>query len=60
MNKFTIKYCYGDYSGIQIIYADDADEAIAKMWRQLRPHMSLSMAYTSAKIISTEEAGEDE
>ncbi len=54
MNKYTIKYQYGSYSGTETIWADDGDEAIAKLWRLLKPHMSLPMAYQSAKIVEVE------
>lgn len=56
MYKYTIKYQYGTYSGTREIYADDEDQAIAKLWRELTRYSTLSMAYRSATIISTEEA----
>ena len=54
MNKYTIQYYYGSYSGTRIVWADNEDEAITKMWRMLSKDMSLPMAYQSAKIIDVE------
>lgn len=60
MNKYTIRYQYGTYSGVEIVWADDGEEAIAMMWRRLRPYMTLGMASQSARIESVEEGAEDE
>lgn len=57
MNKYTIKYWYGTYSGTEIVWADGEDEAIAKMWSRLHRHMTLPMAYQSAKVIDVEYNG---
>lgn len=54
MNKYTIKYQYGTYSGTITVWADEEDEAIAKMWRGLSRDMTLSMAYQSATVIDVE------
>lgn len=54
MNKYTIRYYYGSYSGIREVYADDEATAIAKMWRILRKNMTLPMAYKSEEIIDVE------
>jgi hypothetical protein len=54
INKYTIKYQYGTYSGTEIVYARDGEEAINKMWRTLKRHMTLSMAYQSAEIVDVE------
>lgn len=54
MNKYTISYQYGSYSGEKIVWADDEDEAIKKMWRSMKKDMSLSMAYQSATVIDVE------
>lgn len=54
MNRYTIKYQYGSYSGTRVVWADDEDEAISKMWGMLRKDMTLPMAYTSAKVIDVE------
>ncbi len=51
MNRYTIKYQYGTYSGTETVWADDGEQAITLMWRNLRPYMTLGMAYQSAKII---------
>lgn len=60
MNKYTIRYQYGTYSGVETVFADDGDEAIAKMWRRLRRFMTLGMAYQSAEIEDVDENAEDE
>lgn len=54
MNRYTIEYQYGPYSGTRTVWADDEDEAIAKMWRILSKDMTLPMAYKSAKVIDVE------
>lgn len=54
MNKYTIKYYYGSYSGVREIYADDEESAISKMWRTLSKDMSLPMAYKSEKVLEVE------
>lgn len=54
MNKYTIEYQYATYSGTEIVYANDGDEAISKMWRNLRQYMTLPMAYKSAKIVDVQ------
>lgn len=54
MNTYTIKYYYGTYSGTETVQAYDGDEAIAIMWRRLKRHMTLPMAYQSAKILSVD------
>lgn len=51
MSAYKIAYQYGTYAGEEIVEADDGEEAIEKMWRRLRKHMSLPMAYQAAKII---------
>lgn len=54
MNKYTIKYQYATYSGTRVIWADDEESAIVKMWRLLSKDMGLPMAYQSAKVIDVE------
>jgi len=62
MIRYTITYYYGSYSGTEtVVMSDDEDESpIDKMWRQLRPHMSLGMASRSAKIIKEEVIDDDD
>jgi len=59
MNKYTIKYQYGTYSGTEVVFAGDEDQAIAKMWRSLRRYMTLPMAYQSAEVVAVEYDVED-
>jgi len=54
MNKYTIRYYYGSYSGIREVYADDEGTAITYMWRMLRKDMTLPVAYQSEEIIDVE------
>ncbi len=54
MNKYTIRYYYGSYSGIREVYADDEETAITYMWRMLRKDMTLPVAYQSEEIIDVE------
>lgn len=65
--KYTIRYRYGTYSGIRIVWMEDEEEerwtAIEKMWSQMRQRreLTLGLAYQSAEIISREEeSSEDE
>jgi len=51
MNEYTIRYKYGSYVGEKVVRSDNEKQAIAKMWRQLDPYMSLTAAYQSAKVI---------
>jgi hypothetical protein len=48
---YTVAYQYGTYSGEEKINAETEEEAIQKLWRRLKPYMTLPMAYKSAKII---------
>ena len=57
--KFTIKYQYGSYSGTRVIYAEDQDSAVRKMWASLRKDMSLPMASQSHTIIKEEDEDSD-
>ena len=53
--KYTIKYQYGTYSGTEIVFAEDEEQALSKMWKRLRPFMTLGMAYQHAEITSKED-----
>ncbi len=55
MYKYEIQYQYATYSGIETVFADDHETAIAQMWRSLKKYMTLPMAYQSEKILSCEE-----
>lgn len=52
--KYTIKYQYATYLGIEVVEAEDSETAIAKLWNRLSKYMTLPMAYRSAKIIKIE------
>jgi len=62
MPKFTIRYQYGTYSGTRVVFADDDERAVAKMWADMRRRgeLGLSMAHQSAKVIDLEEPADDE
>lgn len=51
MNEYTIEYQYARSTGKEVIYADDDEQAIAKLWERLRPYMTLSGAYRHADIV---------
>lgn len=51
MNEYTIEYRYATYTGTEVIFADDDEQAIAKLWERLRPYMTLSNAYRHADIV---------
>ena len=58
MNRYTIHYQYGPYSGTMTVWADDGEDAVARMWRRMRPSMTLPMAGQSAKIVDVEYGAE--
>ena len=58
MNRYVIEYQYGTYHGEKVVWADDEDQAISKMWAEFRRAgaLTLTMAYQSAKVVSCEQA----
>ena len=46
---WVVRYQYGAYSGTREAWAEDRAQAIAKVKRELRPYMTLPMAYESYK-----------
>ena len=54
MYKYTIKYYYATYEGVRVVWADDEEQAVAKMWRMLSRDMTLSMASKSYEILNVE------
>jgi len=59
MQYFTVKYYIGPYSGKRKVYAEDEDEAIAKVRSQIRREMTLSMYSDSYSIYDIEEEARD-
>lgn len=57
--RYTVEYQYGTYSEIKTVIASDEEEAIRKVWRLLKPYMSLSMAYKSTKVIKVEDIDDE-
>ena len=59
--KYTIRYQYGTYSGERVIFAEDGESAIAKMWGDMKRRnlLTLPMAHQSAVIVSEEEEDDD-
>ncbi len=55
MYRYVIQYHAATYSGTRTVWADDGDEAIAKVRRMIRKEMSLSMYSDSYKIIERED-----
>ncbi len=57
MLKYSIRYQYADYAGTRTVFADDDEQAIAKMWAELerRGELGLPMAYQHAEIIRRDE-----
>lgn len=55
MSEYTIEYQYATHTGTEVVYADDDEQAIAKLWERLRPYMTLSMAYRHADIVKVVE-----
>jgi hypothetical protein len=55
--KFTIRYHYGTYCGERTVFAEDEEQAVAKMWAQMRRRgeLTLPMAYQSATVVDVEE-----
>lgn len=54
--RFTVRYQYADYSGRRVVWAQDHEQAIARVKRQLRPSMTLAMAYESYTVEKVEPA----
>ncbi len=46
----TVHYVYGTYSGTWRVWAEGPDAAIAKVKRELQPHMTLPMACESYRV----------
>lgn len=58
--KYTIKYHAGAYSGKRTVFADDEEEAIAKVRASIRREMSLPMYSDSYKVVDLEDDCDDE
>lgn len=48
--KFIVRYQYGTYSGTRTLWADDAEQAVARVKRELRPYMTLTMAHEAYHV----------
>jgi hypothetical protein len=48
--KYKVRYQYGTYSGERIVWAEDSEQAVAKVKRELRPHMTLPMAHEAYHV----------
>ena len=59
MPIYTVKYYAGPYSGQKTVSADDEEEAIQKVRRDIRGQMTLSMYSDGYKIVSELEEDED-
>ena len=59
MNRYEIEYWYGTYHGVETVWADDSEQAVARMWAGFRRRglMTLPMAYQAARVISVIEGG---
>lgn len=51
MEQFTVKYHAGTYSGTKTVWADDEEEAIAKVKAWVHKQMTIPMYSESYKII---------
>jgi hypothetical protein len=54
MNRYTIVYQYGTYTGTESVVAVSEEQAIAKMWKRLQRFTTLPMAYQYAKVTNVE------
>lgn len=54
MNRYTVRYQAADYSGERTVWADDEEQAIAKVRAKIRREMSLPMYSDSYRVVSTE------
>ena len=59
MKQYTVKYYAGPYSGKRTVYAEDADEAIAKVRSMIRREMTLPM-YSDGYKIASDDSEEEE
>ncbi len=46
-SRFRVTYQYATYSGERTVLAEDSEQAVAIVKRELRPYMTLPMAYES-------------
>lgn len=59
MSKITVKYYAGPYSGKRTVYAEDHEEAIAKVRAMIRKDMTLPMYSDGYKVVN-DESDDDE
>jgi hypothetical protein len=50
-SKFKVKYHAGPYSGTREVYAEDEDQAIAKVRALIRREMTMPMYSDSYRIV---------
>lgn len=60
MQKFTVQYYAGPYSGKRVVHAEDDEEAKEKVRRMVRKEMTLPMYTDGYKVIDQEDIEEDE
>jgi hypothetical protein len=60
--KFIIGYQYGQYSGERVIFAEDGESAISKLWRLFRNQglLTLPMAVQKAWVVREEAYSDDD
>jgi hypothetical protein len=54
--RYTISYQYGTYHGTEIVFAEEGEDPISKMWANFsrRGLLTLPMAYKSARIVEAQ------
>ena len=60
--QYRVRYQFGTYSGSRTVWAEDRDEAIRIVKRELAPHMTLAMAheaYRAEEVVQRREIGTD-
>jgi hypothetical protein len=55
MYQYTIQYYAGTYKGTHTVWADNEEEAIAKVRAWVRKEMTLPMYSDGYKVVSTTE-----
>lgn len=60
MPYYTVKYYAATYSGKRRVQADDEDDAIAKVKREIRSQMSLPMYSDGYRIVDNDYNEEEE
>ncbi len=56
--RFTIRYEYADYTGTSVVWAEDEEQAVARMWANMRHDglLTIPNAYRAATVVAVAES----